>query len=104
MEWTKMMDILHDCGSQEELTVYWSDGTIIKGISEGINETCDCMSESEDNCFEYYMCLIEITEIIKISDHSSAWRPGDLLELSIMNEPEKIETEKRGIIWRKDSN
>jgi len=102
MEWTNMIDALYNSGSKTELTVYWPNGLIIKGFSDGISETDNCLDEDDPDYKEYYMCVIKITDIVRLPNQGTFnEKVGDLLEVSVLNEPIKIEEKGKSVIWKK---
>jgi hypothetical protein len=103
MEWTKMMDVLSDCGKENILTVYWENELILTGIVDTISETCTCeLDEDDPNYQEYYMCILKIISIMQMPRETILKeKVGDLVELSILHEPLKIEENEKGVIWKK---
>ena len=102
MEWTNMLTVLNNCSKSAILNIYWSNGLIIKGIIDTFSETDNCLEENDPDYKEYYMCVVEITDIVQlpIQDIFNE-KVGDLIELSVLNEPIKIEREGKVIIWEK---
>jgi hypothetical protein len=103
MEWTNMMNALSGCNRETVLTVYWQNGIIVDGFIDTISETCTCeLEEDSPNYQEYYMCAMEIADIVKLpKDITFKEKVGDLIELSVLNEPVRIETKEKGVIWQK---
>lgn len=103
MEWTAMMKALSKYNRKTILTVYWSNGVIINGFVDTMSETSTCELEEDDtNYKEYYMCVMEITDIVKLPRGVMFnEKVGDLIELSILNEPIKIEEKGKSVIWKK---
>ena len=102
MEWNSMFIILNNCNKSAILTIYWANGLIIKGIIDTFSETDNCLDEDDPDYKEYYMCVIEITDIIRLPNQGTFnEKVGDLMEISVLNEPIKIEEEGKGVIWKK---
>lgn len=103
MEWTNMMDVLSGYNRETILTVYWPNGIIIDGFVDTMSETCTCELEEDDpNYKEYYMCVLEITDIVELPKGIILnEKVGDLMELSVLNEPLRIEVKGNDIIWQK---
>ena len=98
------MNVLNDARDDEKkLVVYWSNGVIIEGFMDTISETSTCELEEDDpNYLEYYMGIMEISDIIELSEGATfKGEIGDLIELSVLNEPIRIEEKGKGIIWQK---
>ena len=104
MKWTDMINVLNCYRKQEILTVYLKNGVIIDGFVDTISESCTCELEEDNPDYqEYYMCALEITDIIEIPEGILFEESvGDLIELSICNEPQKIIEKGKGVIWRVD--
>jgi hypothetical protein len=103
MEWTNMMDVLSGYNHNTTLTVYWPNGIIIDGFVDTISETCTCELEEDDpNYQEYYMCVMKITDIVELPNNVEFnEKEGDLIEISVLNEPLRIETKEEGVVWKK---
>lgn len=96
-----MMNALSGYNFETVLTVYWPNGVIIDGFVDTISETCTCELEEDDpNYREYYMCVMEITDIVELpKEVTFNEKAGDLIELSVLNEPIRIETKEKCLIW-----
>lgn len=108
MQWTKMMDVLNSCNAATNLKISWEDGFAFIGSVNTISESCTCeLEENNPNYLEYYMCVVKIKSILQYPSDSSRYlkyaeiKEGDLYELSILNEPKKIEIVGKGVIWSK---
>lgn len=103
MKWTSMIDILSSYNHETILTIYWQNGIIIEGFVDTISETCTCqLDEDDSNYKEYYMCVLEITNIVELPKGITFnEKVGNLIELSILNEPFRIEIKGNGVIWQK---
>ena len=103
MEWTKMLTTLSTYKNADGFTIYWGDGLILGGVFDTISETDNCLEEDDPNYKEYYMCIIEITDIIRQPDEGLyEGDVGDLIEISVFNEPIKIEVQGKGVVWQKN--
>jgi hypothetical protein len=102
MEWTNLMKALNTYNSKTILTVYWENGLIINGFVDTISETSNCLDENDINYKEYYMCAFQITDILRYPKKNTVTeKAGDLIEISILYEPDKIEEKGKGVVWEK---
>jgi hypothetical protein len=102
MEWTSMMKALNTCGIKNTLTVYWANGLIFEGFVDTMCETCNNYDMDDPRYIEYYMCVMRITDIIRLP-HKGSFKEkiGDLVELSVLYEPIRIEKKGEGVLWQK---
>ena len=70
----------------------------IKGKIDTVYESCNCLEEDDPNYKEYYACCVEIIKVIK-SNETFQKKEGDFIEISVDNQPSKIELENGTIIW-----
>jgi len=102
MKWIKMLTILNNCRKSDILTVNWGNGLVIKGVIDTFSETDNGLDEANPDYKEYYMCVIEITDIVKLPyNYLFNKKIGDLVELSEVNEPMRIELDNGEVIWEK---
>ena len=102
MECTSMLTILNKLSSLDILTIYWTNNVIIKGTIDTFSETTNCLDDDDPSFKEYFMCVIQITDIVKLPYNSLFnEKIGDLIELSEINEPLKIELSDGRVIWEK---
>ncbi|MPM99402.1 hypothetical protein SDC9_146593 [bioreactor metagenome] len=102
MEWNRMLTVLKSCSKSSILTIYWGNGLIIKGVIDTFSETDNSLEEDDPDYKEYYMCVIKIADIVRLPNQGPFnEKVGDLIEVSILNEPIKIEEKGKGIIWEK---
>ncbi len=83
------------------LNVLWNnERLLIYGKIVTVYESCNCLEEDNPNYLEYYACAIEIIKI-KSKPDSFNKKVGDLLEISIENQPSIISLKDGTIIWKK---
>ena len=83
------------------MKIVWKDKCELIGKIDTIYESCNCLSEDDPNYKEYYACAVEIIRIIYASDNFNK-QIGELIEISIDNQPSKIELEDGTVIWDVD--
>jgi len=99
-----MMDVLSKCESSSILKIYWTNGLIIEGTIDTISETNNCLDETDINYKEYYMCVVKIINILQLPyNELFNEKEGNLIEISILNEPILIKEKDNGVIWEKSS-
>jgi len=103
MEWTKLMSILLDCcKTQSALYVLWENNLYLKVIVDTVFETDNGLDMDDEEYQEFYMGLLEIQKIINYPTNETFDRNvGECIEISIMNEPVRIELEDHTILWNK---
>lgn len=108
MKYTKLMSVLSKINNLYlPIVIYFDSGLIIKSMrNTGVFESCNCFEIDDDRFFEYYACAVEITEILQLprSENYDLREivVGKLIEISELNEPIRIESESRKIIWEKE--
>ncbi len=83
------------------LNIIWEKTSLhIVGKIDTVFESCNCLEEDDPNYKEFYACCVEIIKIIKSNDLFDK-KEDDFIEVSIDNEPSRIELEDRTLVWEK---
>ena len=89
------------------ITIYSENGFVFKSNKNtGVFESTNCLELDDPNYLEYYACCVEVTEIVTLTwntanEKTEQFNIGDFIELSEINEPIKIETESKKVIWQR---
>ncbi len=102
MEWTNMMKVLSAYHEKATLTFFWENGLILDGVVDSISETSNCLDDDDPSYLDYYMAVVEIINIAQLPEKEVYnERAGDLIEVSVLNEPYKIKEKYGDVIWQK---
>ena len=83
-----------------DLTVFWHNrNLILKGKIDTVYESNNCLDEDDPNYKEFYACTFEIVKIIK-KPIDFEKREGDLVEISIDNQPSLISLLDGTVVWK----
>lgn len=94
-----MMKEIMKYPNKTRLIIKWKNsGLIIYGSIDTIYESCNCLDEDDPQYLEYYGWTIKIIEI-KNNPKIFNKKIGDLLEISIENQPSTISLEDGTVIW-----
>ncbi|MCH5185002.1 MAG: hypothetical protein J1F64_02640 [Oscillospiraceae bacterium] len=96
----EMMKKINKYPNGTYLKIEFSDGLLVLyGTIDTMYETNNGLEEDEDGYKEFYACLISIEKIItNLSDN--ILQEGDLIEISIEDQPTLIETRDGTVIWK----
>lgn len=95
----EMMKVLFSYPSSTFLRMTWGGkGLVLEGLIDVKYESDNCLEEDNLEYREYYALTIVITKVLKKSDQFQK-DVGDLLEISIENQPSKIELIDGTVIW-----
>jgi len=107
MQYTELMSVLSGTNeNNQSIIIYFEDGLVFKSSrNTGAFESSNCLEMDDEQYLEYYACGVEITEILELPQ-SNNYEAGDVavgkfIELSEINEPIRIETEDKEVIWEK---
>lgn len=83
-----------------DLTVFWYNrNLILQGKIDTVYETNNCLEEDDPDYKEFYACAFEIVKIVqKPIDFEK--RVGDLIEISIDNQPSLIALLDGTVVWK----
>lgn len=99
MKLDEMMYKILDLPSGTILNITWEKLNIhIVGKIDTVYESCNCLDENDPNYKEYYACCVEIIKVIKC-DETFQKKEGELIEVSIDNQPSRIELEDGTLVW-----
>ena len=104
MEWTSLMSVLLDCcKSKPALLVFWENNLCLKAGVTTTYESENGLDMDDADYLEYYAAAILILEIMSLPESEDFdYEVGELMEISILNEPIKIELEDGTVIWEKE--
>lgn len=95
----EMMKILFSYPGGTFLRIEWdSKGLTLEGVIDLKYESDNCLEEDNPEYREYYAMTIMITNISKKPNWFQK-NVGDFLEISIENQPSKIELINGTVIW-----
>lgn len=95
----EMMKILFSYPGGTFLRIEWdSKGLMLEGVIDLKYESDNCLEEDNSEYREYYAMTIMITNILKRPNWFQK-NVGDFLEISIENQPSKIELNNGIVIW-----
>lgn len=82
-----------------ELTVFWRNrNLILQGKIDTMYESCNCLEEDDPDYKEFFACALRIDKIIqKPVDFEK--KEGDLIEISIDNQPSSISLLDGTVVW-----
>lgn len=95
----EMIKIINKYPNGTYLLLQWEkEGISLEGIIDTMYESNNGLDEEEKGYLEYYACAFEV---YKINHKPSSYmvKPGDLIELSILNKPSIIKLKDGTIIW-----
>lgn len=85
--------------SGTKLTVSWDkEKLVLQGIIDTIYESNNCLAEDDPEYKEFSACIIQIKKIIS-KPGSFKKKAGDLVEISIENQPTQIALSDGTIVW-----
>lgn len=97
----EMMKMINKYPNGTYLKVEWGNGQLVlEGRIDTIYESNNGFDEEDDGYEEFYACAFSVENIINNLKNVEC-HIGDLVEISIENEPTKIAIEDGSIIWRK---
>lgn len=94
----EMMQNLYKIKGGSILHIIWDENLELICKMDLKYESCNCLEEDDPNYKEYYACCVEIIKVIKCNETFQK-KEGDLIEVSIDNQPSRIELEDGSIIW-----
>lgn len=98
----EMMKAINKHSNGTFLKVEWENGQLIlEGKIDTIYESNNGLEEEEEGYKEFYACAFNVEKIISNSKDKE-YQNGDLVEISIENEPTLIALNDGSIIWRKE--
>ena len=104
-----MIDVLDGIKWGHKIVIFWPDGEVFKCTVDTISESFNDLEMDDPGYFEYYMVTVKVEEIVSMPpDKSLAFygdvKVGSLLEVSLMREPLKIESEDGTLLWQRGDN
>lgn len=102
MEVDELHKVLIDClKNKNSILIEWKHGLEINGIMITAFETDNGLEMDESGYHEYYACAVEIQMIINnnTQNNDENVKEGNLIEVSIMNQPSQIYLEDGTSIW-----
>lgn len=96
----EMMHNLYKISGGTLLHIFWGNDLEILCKMDLKYESSNCLEEDDPNYKEFYACCVEIIKIIKSNDLFDK-KEGDFIEVSIDNEPSRIELEDGTLVWEK---
>ena len=85
------------------LKITWEKQSLeLIGTIDTVYESCNCLDEDDPNYMDYYACAMKVTKVNKASGDYDK-KIGDLVEISIINCPDKIELLNDQVIWSKNA-
>ena len=107
MKYTELMNVLSEANKDNKtVIIYFENGLVFKSCrNTGAFESSNCLEMDDKEYLEYYACGVEITEILNFPQNgiqdTLEVECGKLFEISELNEPLRIETEDKKVIWQK---
>ena len=110
MEYTELMRVLDRCLDQgQDIIIRWGDDLVIKSTGNtGVYESNNSLDMEDENYLDYYACAVYVADILCdsgkdiIKPEFGYLDVGELIEISELNEPTKIETTDGSVLWQKD--
>lgn len=110
MEYTQLMAVLDDCCNRHiPMTIFWDNGCVFKSSGNlGSSETNNGLEPEEKGYLEYYACWVKVGEIMASPQRLASntvcgnFKVGEGVELSLLNQPLKIEAEDGTLLWSRD--
>lgn len=97
----EMMRKISACPNGTPLRISWDSGkAVIEGIIDTIYETDNGAEMDKEQYLEFYACAVLIKRIIR-NLSSRPLTANTLIEVSIENQPSKIELANGTVIWEK---
>lgn len=96
----EMMHNLYKISGGTILHIFWGNDLEILCKMDLKYESCNCLDEDDPNYKEYYACCVEIIKVIKC-DANFQKKEGELIEVSIDNQPSRIELADGSLLWEK---
>ena len=98
-----MKELSKSCRPDQAVILFFEDGLVFKSNKNtGVFESTNCLELEDPNFIEFYDCFFEISEILSSSSEmDSKIKQGNYFAISEHNEPIKIETEDKKVIWQK---
>lgn len=81
----------------------WDSGLKIKGEIDTIYETDNGLEEGEDEFQEFFACVLNILELVRLPINGTQVKTGSLIEISMQDPPAKICLLDGTVIWEKKS-
>ena len=85
------------------LKITWEKQSLeLIGTIYTVYESCNCLDEDDPNYMDYCACAMKVTKVNKaFGDYDK--KIGDLVEISMINCPDKIELLNNQVIWSKNA-
>lgn len=97
----EMMKAISKYANGTWLKVEWENGKLIlEGKIDTIYESDNGLEEEEEGYKEFYACAFNVEKVINNSKYKGCQK-GDLIEISIENEPTLISLNDGSVIWKK---
>ena len=97
----EMMKEINKYANGTYMKVEWeNDQLVLIGKINTIYETNNGLEEEDDGYKEFYACAFNIEKIVN-NLKDKEYHIGDLIEISVENEPTLITLDDGSIIWKK---
>lgn len=98
MKLDEMMEEIYKIKGGSILHIIWEENLDLICKLDLKYESCNCLEEDDPNYKEFYACSVEIVKIIKSNDLFDK-KEGDFMEVSIDNQPSRIELADGALLW-----
>lgn len=98
----EMIRQLSACPNGTPLQISWAGNVVIEGTVDTIYETDNGEEIGEERYQEFYACAVLVEKVVR-NLSGSPLAVNTLIEVSIENQPSKIELADGTVIWENES-